>query len=88
MKRKKSSAYDTIDIAHLCQACDEYYVAPRSRNSKLCHACQQKYNAAQAKKQPNQQTTLNRATRTLEDMVRDETRMPWERKYTRSIWSR
>jgi hypothetical protein len=88
MNRKQLREYNKVEVARFCEKCEQFYLAPRGRDSTYCFACQQKHNTEQARRMIDDESASRIAAARLDDKIRDEVRMPWERKYTKSMWDR
>lgn len=88
MNRKQLREYNKVEVARFCEKCEQFYLAPRGRDSTYCYPCQQKHNTEQARRMVDDESASRIAAARLDDKIRDEVRMPWDRKYTKSMWDR
>lgn len=82
-----AKAYAAEFVTYHCSSCNLDYVGRRDRTTPLCNKCQaEKTNASLSKKA--EQCDSRAAALSLDARLADEVAMPWERKWTKSMWSR
>jgi ribosomal protein L37AE/L43A len=75
--------YDVLKIFN-CPQCRKQFVARPDRKLDTCAGCLR----SNSHKMKEEQADSRAASLQLYKMVRDEVAMPWERKYTKSMWDR
>jgi DNA-directed RNA polymerase subunit RPC12/RpoP len=76
--KQKSNRYNT---KYICPECKAEFLGIVNRAHHFCTPCQSKRAGELAAKREQEERAASLRAAMLDDIIADETRMPWERKY-------
>lgn len=83
-----AKSYGAEKITYHCASCNRDYIARRDRTTPICNDCQHIKTNELSLVRRAEQADSRAASLSLDARVADESAMPWERQWTKSMWSR